>query len=527
MYNSIFFLKISVLFLIILVSCSHSRQINYYMPDPKIEMGVARISGKVLYIDKNLKQKPQILFLGVLNVIRAEEAVGLDRFEIPLNEDDNFAFEIPISNSPNLAWINLNMEQSPSLINLSSNEETTLEIILHEDSYMEVKVISGPNFFFVGSKEMEHVNQLISDMALYSSDNSDISQDSINRFVANPKEYVSYFIKSSLNPRLEMMEKDSILSDKTRAFQLNTFKLAMYRMCLVRDSFSEEMGRLYEVTQTEGDTTTFEKPEEPDKSYYSFLKGLDLNNPQQLYNFHYPLLCQHILSNETLSLPTIEEMPIDEWMKQTKKILAELVGFDKGQFYDVLLGNAYSKQFIDEMRPLSDRQIQNIKNYYKGGEVEKILLRENERIKELNHNRFETVINVTPDIENEKLMETIISKYRGKVIVVDFWATWCAPCLAAMSESRKMKSKMKDKDIVFIYITNVSSPKGTWDAKVKGIGGEHYYLTQEEWEYLMNTFGIDAIPAYQFYDKKGQLQKQITGFSNVEMIQNIEELLLE
>ncbi len=86
---------------------------------------------------------------------------------------------------------------------------------------------------------------------------------------------------------------------------------------------------------------------------------------------------------------------------------------------------------------------------------------------------------------------------------------------------------MKDKDIVFVYITDVSSPRKLWEEKIQAIGGEQYYLTQEEWEYVLDRFGFDAIPTYLFYDTKGELKNKMTSYPGTEKMQKmIEELMV-
>ena len=85
---------------------------------------------------------------------------------------------------------------------------------------------------------------------------------------------------------------------------------------------------------------------------------------------------------------------------------------------------------------------------------------------------------------------------------------------------------MKGKNVVYLYISNPSSPKKLWEEKIQSIGGEQYYLSNEEWVYLLDSYGFNGIPTYQLYDTEGKLQYQVTGYpGNQEMKSKITELL--
>ena len=126
-------------------------------------------------------------------------------------------------------------------------------------------------------------------------------------------------------------------------------------------------------------------------------------------------------------------------------------------------------------------------------------------------------------MSDKELFATLIKPYRGKVILVDFWATWCGPCRNANKQMIPMKEDLKDKDIVYVYITDETSPKGTWENMITDIHGEHYRLTNQQWAYLKQAFAIEGVPTYLVVDRKGEVKYKSSGFPGVSKMK--EELI--
>lgn len=150
-----------------------------------------------------------------------------------------------------------------------------------------------------------------------------------------------------------------------------------------------------------------------------------------------------------------------------------------------------------------------------------------ERKEKIEENKTKTgyVINDTPEVKSDKIFDAIISKYKGKLVFVDFWATWCSPCRSGIEKIKPLKEELKNKKIAFVYITNPSSPEELWNMMVPDIHGEHYRLKQDEWNYLSAKFNISGIPRYILIDKDGSVINDNVRFYN--SLEDLNKLIMK
>jgi thiol-disulfide isomerase/thioredoxin len=129
--------------------------------------------------------------------------------------------------------------------------------------------------------------------------------------------------------------------------------------------------------------------------------------------------------------------------------------------------------------------------------------------------------------EADSIFNKITAKYAGKVVYVDFWATWCGPCLAEMPNSNKLHERFAGKDVVFLYLASHSENE-TWKSLIKklNIQGEHYLLNNNDFNAISAKFQLSSIPRYLLLNKQGLVvNANARRPSDIGLNQEIESLL--
>lgn len=95
---------------------------------------------------------------------------------------------------------------------------------------------------------------------------------------------------------------------------------------------------------------------------------------------------------------------------------------------------------------------------------------------------------------------------RGKVVLVDVWATWCGPCKAEIPHLKKLEEEMKGTDVQVVSISvDEAKDKEKWQKMIKdeNLGGLQLFATG--WGDIAKYYKINGIPRFMVFDRNGKI----------------------
>ena len=174
----------------------------------------------------------------------------------------------------------------------------------------------------------------------------------------------------------------------------------------------------------------------------------------------------------------------------------------------------YNDEIINLKKSLTQPLLAFIDKEIQLPSARKFLMAENEKFRAFEQNGsnlpvFKSADNVAGMTDGEQILRRIIEPYKGKIILIDVWGTWCMPCKMALKNSQEEFEALKDYDIQYLYFAN-KSPEQSWknvinEYNVTGDNVAHYNLPADQQSAVENFLKVHSFPSYRLIDADGNI----------------------
>ena len=187
---------------------------------------------------------------------------------------------------------------------------------------------------------------------------------------------------------------------------------------------------------------------------------------------------------------------------------------------ELVTTQAFYRYLDDNRVALSTNNLNYFKQQVSTPEMQTFILDYQQKLVNLENSKLddeECLKDVTPFKDcktGEELFTKLTAPYKGKIIYLDIWGTWCAPCKREMKYAGEIKEGMQGEEIVFMYLAN-GSPETSWknvikEAHLTGKQVAHYNFPAEQQNLLEDYLNIRHYPTFIIINREGEIIEKET-----------------
>ena len=294
----------------------------------------------------------------------------------------------------------------------------------------------------------------------------------------------------------------------------------------LRDTQQEDWGELFRNTalrlEKQGVISLTDDERETLNQYMAMHKQLEIDVKKNITQQERDSIINAFNTSATLTRlialierggkPLQDEMNLATY-RQSLSII-DSVGCDRS-LRDICLSRQYYKTIDQTRQPLPDAivnmmeqevQLSSAKAAVMALQNKYLEIQQRDITKSGNLKTNDDVANMS---DGEQILRKLTEPYHGRLVLLDIWGTWCGPCKAALKHSQEEYERLKDYNLVYLYLAN-TSPEESWKNVIKeynvtGKNVVHYNLPADQQSAVEHFLQVHSFPTYKLIDRNGKV----------------------